>query len=230
MVKTRVDIRDSARLHKLHRPTTSVTQNALDANSTFFCIDWGASFWRLYHSTLGEVPPPEPSLALYKISTDRILTGLEAEKVALLDLDSKKDYLQFQNLKAWFDLDSGWAEEAEKRLQERLKLPKKEANELVARIFEQWWQDRCGPYLPRSPPTEGLTFGVAHPAHFSTASVNRLRKFFERRADQLYTVVLCEESTAALHGSSHRGLTPGDHVLVVDGGKSTIVQQESLEC
>jgi hypothetical protein len=59
--------------------------------------------------------------------------------------------------------------------------------------------------------------------------VQRLRDFFaKRREGRDFNVVMSEEATAALHGSSYSGFVKGDIVLVVDGGKSTIVGTYAL--
>jgi hypothetical protein len=91
-------------------------------------------------------------------------------------------------------------------------------------VLEKWWYDRVGPLMKRVGPQETITFAVAHPAHFSPRSVQRLRDFFaQSREGRTFHVIMSEEATAALHGSRYSGFESGDIVLVVDGGKSTIV-------
>lgn len=203
-------------LKRQHR-SKSQRQQAV-TSPVYVCIDWGASYWRQFTSLLG-VSPPEPSLVVYNKTTKELITGQRASNTWL----SNTCQVRFENLKALFDEDSGFWE-AECRRIEGLGL------ELdMDAVLEKWWYDRIGPLLKRVGPRETIVFAVAHPAHFSARSVQRLRDFFaKRREGRDFNVVMSEEATAALHGSSYSGFVKGDIVLVVDGGKSTIVGTYAL--
>ncbi|KAH8707008.1 hypothetical protein GQ44DRAFT_777660 [Phaeosphaeriaceae sp. PMI808] len=125
--------------------------------------------------------------------------------------------VRFENLKALFDEESGFREAESKRIRDL------GIETSIEAVLEKWWCDRMGPLLKRVGPRETITFAVAHPAHFSPRSVQRLRAFFAQgREGRTFRVVVSEEATAALHGSRYSGFKSGDIVLVVDGGKSTI--------
>jgi hypothetical protein len=185
----------------------------------YVCIDWGASYWRQFTSSLG-VAPPEPSLVVYNKRTKEFTTGQRASNAWL----SGTSQVRFENLKALFDVESGFWEAESKRIQE---LGLEISMEMV---LERWWYDRMGPLMKRIGPQETITFAVAHPAYFSLQSVQRLRDFFaQSREGRTFQVVMSEEATAALHGSRYSGFESGDVILVVDGGKSTIVSGYTIQ-
>lgn len=126
----------------------------------------------------------------------------------------------FENLKRLFDEDSDFLAEECRRLEDL------ELDITIEQVLEKWWDDRLRPMIKRVDPKEIITIAVAHPAHFSPQSVQKLRAFFAReRYGRTFHVVVSEEATAALHGSRYSGFKEGDIVLVVDGGKSTVVHQ-----
>lgn len=177
------------------------------------CIDWGASFWRQRSSLLG-ASPPEPSLVVYNTDTKEFVTGQRASEAWLPNTAQ----IRFENLKSLFDETSGFYEKECKRIKELALDIDPDA------VLEAWWQDRMGALMKRVGPQDTVTFAVAHPAHFSPQSVQKLREYFARsQTKRMFRVVMSEESTAALHGSRYGGFKSGDIVLVVDGGKSTIV-------
>jgi hypothetical protein len=188
-------------------------QEQATASSKYVCIDWGASYWRQYTSELG-VTPPEPSLVVYNRDTNELTTGQRASNGWLPNTSQ----VRFENLKALFDEESGFWEAECKRIRDL-------GMELsLDAVLERWWHDRMGPLIKRVGPQETITFAVAHPAHFSPRSVQKFRDFFAKsREGRTFHVVVSEEATAALHGSRYSGFKSGDIVLVVDGGKSTIV-------
>jgi hypothetical protein len=177
------------------------------------CIDWGASFWRQRDSLLG-ASAPEPSLVVYNTDTKEFVTGQRASEAWLPNTAQ----IRFENLKSLFDEKSGFYEKEHKKMKALGLDIGPDA------VLEAWWQDRMGALMKRVGPQNTVTFAVAHPAHFSPRSVQKLRDYFARsRNGRTFQVVMSEESTAALHGSRYGGFKSGDIVLVVDGGKSTIV-------
>ena len=214
MVISRTDIklrrRERGSNHRKHRPPQKIAR-------PYVCVDWGASNWRLYDSVLNAVTSPEPSLAIYDRDTKEILTGEKADKwwkVAPHD-----SCLRFENLKKFFNLDSTSLEDAHRLLSDN------KIDVTIEQILEKWWEERLGPVLKRIAQQETVVFAVAHPASFSPQSVCAFQEFFRKsRQGRQFQVVVSEESTAVLHASRLSGmLKPGDCVLVVDGGKSTIV-------
>lgn len=237
MVRTREDVRreksenEKRRRSKIHSRTRRlhdpwqvsppyVYQARTSINTTtatsppYLCVDWGASYWRQYESVLGAVADPEPSLAIYDKRTNEILTGTNAAKAWL----PNGSFIRFENLKKLFDRDSVHVDEMRKQISSA------KVNITTDDILERWWEDRFSSILKRVPPRETITFAVAHPAYFSPQSVGAFREWFSRsRGERKFQVVVSEESTAALHGSRFSGFSAGDCVVVIDGGKSTIV-------
>jgi hypothetical protein len=224
MVITRADI---ARRRKLHKQKVRQLQLNADQgsyeyaqlrpkpDSVIICVDWGASHWRHFDSVLGAMSPHEASLVVYDKHTGKLVTGNRALD-HLLPLES--DCVRFENLKAYFDLDSDHRNKAYETIRTQ-SLPT-----TVEQILEAWWADRFGALMKRISTTETIVVALAHPAHYSPASVQSLKRFFSKvRHGHNFEVIVSEESTAALHGSRYSGFTAGDVVLVVDGGKSTIV-------
>lgn len=199
-----------ATISQYHQPSTS--------NQIFVCVDWGASYWRQYDSILGGASNAEPSLVIYNKEKGELLSGERALTAWL----TKNTYIRFDNLKALFDTDSNHYEEECERIQS-LQIPIS-----IEDVLEHWWLDRFGALLKRIGPRDKITIAIAHPAHFSPTSVQKFQDYFARSRDgRQFEVVVSEESTAALHGSRYSGFGPGI-VLVLDGGKSTIVITPNL--
>lgn len=151
---------------------------------------------------------------MYNDDTKEFSTGQTASNAWLPNTAQ----VRFEKLKSLFDEDSGFLEA------ERLRIRELGLDISIENVLERWWYDRLGPLMKRVGPHEPITFAVGHPAHFSPQSVQRLRDFFAKsREGRTFHVIMSEESTAALHGSRYSGFKSGDIVLVVDGGKSTIV-------
>jgi hypothetical protein len=196
------------RTQKLQRRVTTV------ASEVFVCVDWGASYWRHYDSSLGGTSKAEPSMVVYNKEKNEFLSGEKASNAWL----TSDVYIRFQNLKKLFDTESNYYKEECDRVHE-LCIPI-----TVEDMLEHWWLDRFGALLKRIAPNHKIKFGIAHPAYFSPSSVQKYRDFFSKsREGHEFEVVVSEESTAALHGSRYSGFQPDDLVLVLDGGKSTIV-------
>jgi hypothetical protein len=190
-------------------------QQAESRQGEFACIDWGASHWRQFTSTSG-FSPPEPSLVTYNKHTGEFKTGATARDAWL----PSASLVRFEGLKRLFDEDSGFMAE------ERARIRVLGLEISIEDVLERWWSDRLGPLMKQVDPRETITVAIAHPAHFSPQSVRNLHDFFaQARHGRSFRVVVSEESTAALHGSRFSGFSLGDIVLVVDGGKSTIVRQ-----
>jgi hypothetical protein len=179
----------------------------------YIYVDWGASYWRQKNSLLSPALP-EPSLVVYDTLSGDFVTGRKAANTWL----PNSSKIRFDNLKALFDESSDcWVREERRIRDQGLSI-------CVDEVLEAWWTDRLSPLLERVEYSQKVVFAVAHPAHFSPQSAERLREYFARtRRGRTPEVILSEESTAALHGSRHSGFKTGDIVLVVDGGKSTIV-------
>jgi hypothetical protein len=203
---------------KQQRISIARMQQSTPSRAVYVCIDWGASYWRQYTSVPG-ICTIEPSIAVYDTSEKQILTGRKASNMWL----PSASHVLFENLKQLFDMESDFAVSERKRVQD-LGL---DIN--IEEVLESWWNDRLGSLTKRVSPQDTITVALAHPAHFSPRSVQSIRSFFERaRLGRTFSVVVSEEATAALHGSRYSGFEAGDLVLVVDGGKSTIVRQHNV--
>ncbi|KAK7177698.1 hypothetical protein PSPO01_16254 [Paraphaeosphaeria sporulosa] len=213
MVITRTDVQKQRRGRKSSYRAHSIPDTAAPP---YVCVDWGASNWRQYDSVLNAATLPEPSLAIYDKDTNSILTGERANDWR--KVTSSDSYLCFTNLKRFFDLDSRSLQDGQKLLADH------NVDVTIEDILEKWWEDRLSPVLRRISPQKTVVFAVAHPANFSPQSVSALQDFFSRsRQGRHFKVVVSEESTAVLHASRLSGMfNPGDCVLVMDGGKSTI--------
>lgn len=185
------------------------------SQGAYVCIDWGASHWRQFTLIPG-ICTVEPSLAVYDRHEKKLYIGKRASDVWACSAS----HVRFENLKRLFDEDSDFLAEECRRLEDL------ELDITIEQVLEQWWDDRVRSMIKRVDPKEIITIAVAHPAHFSPQSVQKMRAFFTReRYGRTFHVVVSEEATAALHGSRYSGFKEGDIVLVVDGGKSTVVHQ-----
>lgn len=205
---------------KQHRSDEAQRQRTKPSQGVYVCIDWGASYWRHFTSVTG-VCTVEPSLVVYDRDEKKLFTGKKASSMWL----PSTSHVRFENLKRLFDQDSCFLAEERERIKEL------ELEITMDEVLETWWNDRLYSLMKRVDLQETITIAVAHPAHFSAQSVQKLRSFFaQSRYGRTFKVVMSEEATAALHGSRYSGFKPGDVVLVLDGGKSTIVEHRCTLC
>lgn len=214
--QTRAKKRVARRKKKIQqRNDRAETPQTVPTRDVYVCIDWGASYWRQFTSIPG-ICTAEPSLVVYDKNEKKLLTGRTASDMWLCSATN----VRFENLKRLFDVESDFLASERKRIKDL------ELDITIEEVLEKWWNDRLGSLAKRVSPGVTITIAIAHPAHFNPQSVQKLREFFGRtRLGRSFDVVVSEEATAALHGSRYCGFEAGDIVLVVDGGKSTIVSQ-----
>lgn len=214
--QTRAKKRVARRKKKIQqRNDRAETPQTVPTRDVYVCIDWGASYWRQFTSIPG-ICTAEPSLVVYDKDEKKLLTGRTASDMWLCSATN----VRFENLKRLFDVESDFLASERKRIKDL------ELDITIEEVLEKWWNDRLGSLAKRVSPGVTITIAIAHPAHFNPQSVQKLREFFGRtRLGRSFDVVVSEEATAALHGSRYCGFEAGDIVLVVDGGKSTIVSQ-----